>query len=119
MKKNKFWNLSPRCALTIILATLMIVTTLQVASAQIAPPPTSSEVAAFNEILKPIWTAYNLIRSIATAIASIFLLYAGITYIASGNDITKRDTAKHMITYVIVGLVVIWVAPVVVQLFTS
>jgi hypothetical protein len=44
------------------------------------------------------------------------LLFAGITYIMSGSDAGKREKAKNMITYVILGLAVIWAAPFIVKL---
>ena len=83
------------------------------------PPPTSADTASFNQILQPVWQVYNLVRYISTAIATIFLLVAGITYMTSGNDIMKRENAKHMIAYIVVGMIVILGAPYIVQVFIS
>ena len=69
----------------------------------------------FDQILEPVLKIYNLVKYIATAIAVIVLLFAGITYMTSGGDPKKRDTGKHMATYVIIGLIVIWAAPLVVN----
>ena len=70
---------------------------------------------AFDEILEPVMKIYNFVKYSATIIAVMVLLFAGITYITSGADPGKREKAKSMATYVIVGLVVIWAAPLIVN----
>jgi hypothetical protein len=72
--------------------------------------------ADFEEILAPLTTIYNLVKYAATIIAGLVMLFAGVTYIASGSDPGKREKAKNMVMYVIVGLIVIWAAPFVVNL---
>ncbi len=71
--------------------------------------------AVFDEILEPVMKIYNFVKYSATVIAVMVLLFAGITYITSGADPGKREQAKNMATYVIVGLVVIWAAPLIVN----
>ena len=75
----------------------------------------SSDRSKFDEILEPVMKIYNFIKYAATAIAVLFLIFAGITFIMSGNDQGKREQAKTMGTYVVIGLIVIWVAPLVVN----
>ena len=70
----------------------------------------------FEEILKPLTTIYNLVKYAATVIAGLVMLFAGVTYISSGSDPGKREKAKNMVMYVIIGLIVIWAAPFVVDL---
>ena len=65
----------------------------------------------FDEILSPITKIYNLVKYIATSIASLMLLFSGVVFMTSGNDRNKRDNAKDMGTYVVIGLIVIWAAP--------
>ena len=72
--------------------------------------------ADFEEILAPLTTIYNLVKYAATIIAGLVMLFAGVTYISSGSDPGKREKAKNMVMYVIVGLIVIWAAPFVVDL---
>jgi type IV secretory pathway VirB2 component (pilin) len=91
--------------------------TLTSAMAQAVPPTDPGDTATYDKILEPVWHIYSFIKYAAVAVAVIFLLIAGITYMTAGNDMMKRDTAKHTITYVVVGLIVIWAAPFVVQLF--
>jgi len=56
-----------------------------------------------------------MVKYAATVIAVIILLFAGVSYMTSGNDPKKRDTAKNMVMYVVIGLIVIWAAPLVVN----
>ncbi len=74
---------------------------------------------AFNEILKPVLKIYNLVKYIASAIAVIFLLFSGIMYMTSQGDPRKREIAKNTAAYVIIGLIIIWAAPHVVDFMTS
>ena len=92
--------------------------TMYSASAQSAVPPSDSiDTETFDKILQPVWKVYSFVKYIATAIAAIFLVFAGISYMVSGSDMMKRENAKHMIAYVVVGLIVIWAAPFAVQMF--
>jgi len=75
----------------------------------------SQDKATFDQILSPVMKVYNLVKYVATALAVVVLLFAGITYIISGDDPGKREKAKNMAMYVIIGLIVIWAAPLVVN----
>ena len=77
---------------------------------------TAATDADFEEILAPLTVIYDLIKYAATIVSGLVMLAAGITYIASGSDPGKREKAKNMVMYVIVGLMVIWAAPFVVNL---
>ena len=72
--------------------------------------------AQFNEILKPVHKIYNFVKYIASVIGALMLVFAGITYMTSGGDPKKRDQAKSMATYVIIGLLIIWAAPLIINL---
>ena len=74
------------------------------------------DTGTFDQILQPVWKVYNFVRYIATAIAAVVLVFAGITYMTSGADMGKRESAKQMIGYVVIGLIVIWAAPFIVQI---
>jgi multisubunit Na+/H+ antiporter MnhB subunit len=76
----------------------------------------ASSESDFEEILQPLMTIYNLVKYAATIIAGLVMLFAGITYISSGSDPGKREKAKNMVMYVIIGLAVIWAAPFIVDL---
>jgi len=70
--------------------------------------------ATFDNILAPVMKIYNFVKYTASVLAVLFLLFAGITFIMSGSDQAKREQAKSMATYIVVGLIVIWVAPLIV-----
>ena len=70
--------------------------------------------ATFDGILQPVMKIYNFIKYAATVLAVLFLIFAGVTFITSGGDQAKREQAKAMATYIVVGLIVIWIAPLIV-----
>ncbi len=80
---------------------------------------TEEDKVQYDQILTPVLKIYNFVKYTASVLAVISLLFAGIVYMFSGNDIKKRDTAKSMASYVIIGLVIIWAAPFVVTLLIS
>ena len=82
-------------------------------------PISAEDKETFDEMLTPVMKIYNFIKYAATAVAVIILLFAGITFMLNGGDPKKRDDAKHMSTYVIIGLVVIWMAPTIVTFITQ
>ena len=69
----------------------------------------------FDEILDPVMKIYNLVKYSATVLAVVVLLFAGVSYMISGNDPAKREKSKSMAMYVIIGLIVIWAAPLLVN----
>ena len=73
----------------------------------------------FDQILKPLQTVYDLVKYATTIIAGLVLLFAGLTYITSGSDPGKREKAKNMVMYVIIGLGIIWAAPYIVSLILN
>jgi hypothetical protein len=76
----------------------------------------ATETTTYDQILQPVQAVYDLVKYSVTIIAGLVLLFAGITYVSSGSDPGKRDKAKNMIMYVIIGLAVIWAAPFIVKL---
>jgi hypothetical protein len=94
----------------------MLAHTVNAESAGLDTELSEEDKAKFDEILEPVMKIYNFIKYIASVIAAIFLLYAGVTYMSSGQDPKKRDQAKHIATYVIIGLIIIWAAPIIVGL---
>ena len=70
--------------------------------------------ATFDNILEPVMKIYNFIKYSATVLAVIFLVFSGVTFIISGNDQARREQAKMMGTYIVIGLIIIWIAPLIV-----
>jgi len=106
---------------SIALAALLflMVSPVLVAAVDFTQAPSDADKATFDQILAPVMKIYNLVKYIASAFAGIALLFAGITYMTSGADPKKRDNAKSMSMYVVIGLVVIWAAPLVVHLIVG
>jgi len=73
----------------------------------------------FDEILEPVMKIYNLVKYSATVLAVLVLLFAGLTYMTAGSNPAKREQAKDMVTYVVIGLIVIWIAPLMVNFIVS
>ena len=74
-----------------------------------------ADKATFDKILEPVMKIYNLVKYAATVIAVVIMLFSGVSYMISGSDPKKRESAKNMAMYVIIGLIVIWAAPLVVN----
>ena len=103
--------------LIMLLVLLVIPTVLAVdQQAPINQQITQDEKDQFDAILAPVFKIYNFVKYIVTVVAVVFLLYAGISYMTSGNDPRTRDQAKNIVTYVVIGMLVIWAAPLLVNL---
>ena len=93
----------------------LLVFALQFAAASFDDDISDEDKATFDEILDPVMKIYNLVKYAASVIAVVVLLFAGITYLTAGGNPGKREQAKNMIMYVVVGLIVIWAAPLIVD----
>ncbi|MDO8627707.1 MAG: TrbC/VirB2 family protein [Candidatus Diapherotrites archaeon] len=71
--------------------------------------------AAKAAITDPLNKIVGLLQSIVTIVALIFGILAGLTYMSAGEDITVREKAKGKIIAVIIGLVIVWAAPAVIN----
>lgn len=80
---------------------------------------TQDEIDEFNTLLTPVMKIYNFIKYVITVVAAVCMMYAGITYMTSGADPKKRDTAKHIATYTVVGLILIWATPYVITMLLA
>jgi len=70
----------------------------------------------YQEILQPVQNVYDFVKYAVTIIAGLVLIFAGYTFITSGSDPKKKDQAKNMIMYAVIGLAIIWAAPLIVKL---
>jgi len=102
-------------AMLVMLASPMLVA----AAVDLNQAPNAADQATFDQIMTPVMKIYNLIKYIASGLAGIALLGSGITYMTAGSDPKKRDNAKSMTMYVLIGLAVIWAAPLVVTLIVG
>lgn len=86
-----------------------------VVAVDFSQPISDGDKQTFDQILEPVMKVYNLVKYCATVLAVIVLLFAGISYMTAGDDPRKREMAKNMAMYVIIGLIVIWAAPLIVN----
>ncbi len=87
-----------------------------VASAQLVPPPTietppSQERLTFTQTVVLL---INYALYIVGAIALIMLIYGGFQYIISGGNEEAVEKAKKIITYAVIGLIVVIISWVIV-----
>jgi type IV secretory pathway VirB2 component (pilin) len=74
--------------------------------------------ASIGDITAPITKIYDLIKAVVSVLGIIAITVAGGMYMFSGSNIQSRENAKHMVSYAIVGLVLVWVAPSIVGYLT-
>jgi type IV secretory pathway VirB2 component (pilin) len=98
-----------------ILFALLIAAMPMVAAIDFDQDISPEDRQTFDEILQPVMKVYNLVKYAATVIAVVILLFAAISFMTSGSDPKKREDAKNMAMYVIIGLIVIWAAPLIVN----
>ena len=73
------------------------------------------EKKQFDSILAPVMKIYSFIKYAATVAGVLMLVFSGFSFVMAGGEQKKKETAKHMAAGVIIGLIVIWVAPLVVN----
>ncbi len=106
--------LTMKTAILLAILALVVFPTM-VAAVDFNQTISAQDKATFDQILSPVMKIYNFVKYAATAIAVVFLVFAGVSFIMNGTDQAKREQAKLMATYIIIGLIIIWVAPLVVQ----
>ena len=116
MKNNKWKILEVLCKFLLI---AFMVSAPVVQAVDLNQGPSAEDKANYDQMLIPVMKIYNFIKYTVSVVAAIALLYCGISYMFSGNDIKKRDSSKTMAAYVLIGLVIIWGAPVAVNMLTS
>ena len=76
---------------------------------------TAEEKQSFDGILAPVMKIYKFVQYAGTIVGVLMLVFSGISFAISGGDIAKKEKAKNMGVGVVIGLVLIWVAPLIVQ----
>src|SRR3989338_3568440 len=100
----------------IFLVVLMFLPTF-VAAVDFNQSLTAQDKQQLDQILSPVMNIYNFIKYAAVVIGVLMLVFAGVEFITSGGESAKKERAKNMAAGVIIGLIVIWVAPLVVKFF--
>lgn len=79
----------------------------------------AAAAATVDDIKAPINKIYDLAKGIVSVLGIIAITVAGAMYMFSGSNIESRENAKSMVSYAVVGLVLVWVAPLVVSYLTA
>lgn len=98
----------------IVLFLLLLVPTV-LAAIDFDQPLDPRDEAQIDAILSPVMKIYNFIKYAATVAGVVMLVFAGVTFVTAGGEAAKKEKAKNMAVGVVIGLIVIWVAPLVVE----
>lgn len=85
-------------------------------SASFAVAAESADVSA---ITAPLNKIYDLVKAVISVVAVLAITFAGAKFMFSGDNIQAREGAKSMLGYAIAGLVIIWIAPLLVNFLTA
>jgi len=81
--------------------------------------PMGFAAATVADITAPVNKIYDVIKGIVSVLGIIAVTVAGAMYMFSGSNIQARENAKSMVSYAIVGLALVWVAPALVSYLTA
>ena len=110
MKKNK---------LTVFVSCLVIsFYAVNIASAQWALPTNTFNLSTDTPI-KIIERLTNWLAGIVIAIGILAIIWAGITYVSSGGDAEQATTAKKIVKYALLGIIVAGIAWALVSVFVT
>ncbi len=108
MNKNAIWNI---LFLMLVISSMVTPSVYAVTFDQ----PSSSDIRTFEDILEPLMKLYNFVKYAATVLGVLFLVFAGVSFIMSSDDPKKRELTKSTASYIFVGMVVVWAAPMMVE----
>ncbi|VVC03110.1 TrbC/VIRB2 family protein [Candidatus Bilamarchaeum dharawalense] len=63
---------------------------------------------------QPVCRLYGMIQILGTVAGILVAAYAGFT-LASSHELTERNTAKALLGGVVIGLIIVWIAPILVK----
>jgi len=111
-----------KCSLINILVTIFLVIMPFVYRSVYADvniqPPSAEDINTFNQILEPVMKVYNFVKYAASALAVLFIIFAAVQMFINNNPMEKEN-AKTKMMYIVIGLIVIWVAPIAVNYLTT
>ncbi|MDO8428335.1 MAG: pilin [Candidatus Diapherotrites archaeon] len=74
-------------------------------------PVFALEQTSVSAITEPLNRIYDLVKAIVSILAVIVITFAGVKFMFSGDNLQAREGAKQMLSYAIIGMAVVWVAP--------
>lgn len=89
-------------------------------TAVVAFSTSASAVGGIAARVTPILCAFvGIFRSVATGVAAVVMVIAGIKWIGSENDPGARKAAKDTMVHAIVGLIIVMIIGSIIDLFTG
>ncbi len=82
-------------------------------------PLVHAEATDVSQITAPLNKIYDLVKAVISVVAVLAITFAGVKFMFSGDDLKAREGAKAMLTYAVVGVVIVWVAPLMVGFLTA
>ena len=81
--------------------------------------PAAHAATDVSQITEPLNKIYDLVKAVISVVAILAITFAGAKFMFSGDNIQAREGAKSMLGYAIMGLVVVWIAPLMVSFLTA
>jgi len=82
-------------------------------------PMVFAQDADIAQITEPLNKIYDLVKGVISIVAVLAITFAGAKFMFSGDNPQARDNSKGIVTYAIVGLVLVWIAPSLVNFLTA
>jgi len=77
----------------------------------LAVPFVHAADADLEKIKEPLDRVYSVIQTLVSVVGVIVISFAGFKFMVSGENLQARESSKHMMGYAVMGLLVIWMAP--------
>jgi type IV secretory pathway VirB2 component (pilin) len=85
----------------------------------ITPVAFADSTGDIASITEPLNRIYDLVKGVVSVGAVLILTFAGVKFMVSGDNMQAREGSKSMLTYAVLGLVIVWVAPLLVGFLTA
>ena len=102
----------------VIVLVLMVLPLAYSVHAVTVTPPSAGDINSFNQILAPVMKVYNFVKYAASVLALLFIVFAAVQMFMNNNP-SEKEQAKSKVMYIVIGLGLIWVAPIIVNYLTT
>ena len=79
----------------------------------------SAQSGDVGQIVEPLNRIYDLVKAAVSVVGMLVLTFAGAKFMFSGDNLQARENSKSMVSYAVMGLVLVWVAPLLVSYLTA
>jgi len=67
--------------------------------------------ADLDKIKEPLNRVYSVIQAVVSVVGVIVITFAGFKFMGSGENVQARESAKQMLSFAVIGLMIVWIAP--------